>query len=249
MQAYYDEDDNLCVHCKTMTLYFDRDDMAEAIGIPVEKLRVIENPTGGSFGWAMSAHTYSMIGIATKVTGMPCSLSMDYSQFMAVSGKRSPTYFNAKLACDADGKFVAGEFEAGLDHGPFTELGDDKLTKLSRFMFYPYYMPNAVGLSRVAYTNHSFGTAYRGYGAPQAFTCSEALVDMLAEKAGIDPFDFRYMNIARPGQDNLNQYPFLHYPMEEMMDKLKPHYDEAVKAADEYNASSDGSIKKGVGIA
>ena len=75
MQAYYDEDGNLCVHCKTMTLYFDRDDMAEAIGIPVENLRVIENPTGGSFGWAMSAHTYSMVGIATKVTGMPCSLS------------------------------------------------------------------------------------------------------------------------------------------------------------------------------
>ena len=59
-QAYYDEDGNLCVHCKTMTLYFDRDDMAEAIGIPVENLRVIENPTGGSFGWAMSAHTYSI---------------------------------------------------------------------------------------------------------------------------------------------------------------------------------------------
>lgn len=246
MQAYYDEDNNLCVHCKTMTLYFDRDDMAEAIGIPVENLRVIENPTGGSFGWAMSAHTYSMVGIATKVTGMPCSLSMDYGQFMAVSGKRSPTYFNAKLACDKDGKFVAGEFDAGLDHGPFIELGDDKLTKISRFMFYPYYMPNAVGLSRVAVTNHSFGTAYRGYGAPQAFTCSEALVDMLAEKAGIDPFEIRYKNIARPGQDNLNQYPFLHYPMEEMMDKLKPLYDEAVAKA---KAESTDEIKKGVGIA
>ncbi len=246
MQAYYDEDDNLCIHCKTMTLYFDRDDMAEAIGIPVEKLRVIENPTGGSFGWAMSAHTYSMIGMATKITGMPCSLSMDYSQFMAVSGKRSPAYFNARVACDENGKLVAGEFDAGLDHGPFTELGDDKLTKISRFMFYPYYMPNAVGLSRVSYTNHSFGTAYRGYGAPQAFTCSEALIDMLAEEAGIDPFEFRYKNIARPGQDNLNQYPFLHYPMEEMMDKLKPHYDEAVAKA---KAESTDEIKKGVGIA
>ena len=49
MQAYYDEDDNLCIHCKTMTLYFDRDEIAEAIGVPVEKLRVIENPTGGIF--------------------------------------------------------------------------------------------------------------------------------------------------------------------------------------------------------
>lgn len=245
-QAYYDEDDNLCVHCKTMTLYFDRDDMAEAIGIDVDKLRVIENPTGGSFGWAMSAHTYAMIGIATKVTGMPCSLSMDYSQFMAISGKRSPTYFNGKLACDENGKFVAGEFDAGLDHGPFAELGDDKLTKILRFMYYPYNMPNVAGLARVAFTNHSWGTAYRGYGAPQAFTCSEALVDMLAEKAGIDPFEFRYNNIAHPGDTNLQKYPFLHYPMEEMMDKMRPHYEEAVTKA---KAESTDETKKGVGIA
>ena len=104
-------------------------------------------------------------------------------------------------------KMCIRDSDAGLDHGPFFELGDDKLTKISRFMFYPYYMPNVVGLSRVAVTNHSFGTAYRGYGAPQAFTASEALVDMLAEKAGIDPFEIRYKNIARPGQDNINQYP------------------------------------------
>ena len=46
---------------------------------------------------------------------------------------------------------------------------------------------------------------------------------MLAEKAGIDPFDFRYINIARTPEDtNINQLPYLHYPMEEMMDKLKP---------------------------
>lgn len=245
-QAYYDEDDNLCVHCKTMTLYFDRDDMAEAIGIDVDNLRVIENPTGGSFGWAMSAHTYAMIGIAAKVTQMPCSLSMDYAQFMAISGKRSPTHFNGKIACDENGKFVAGEFDAGLDHGPFAELGDDKLTKILRFMYYPYKMPNVAGLARVAFTNHSWGTAYRGYGAPQAFTCSEALVDMLAEEAGIDPFEFRYINIARPGDTNLQQYPFLHYPMEEMMDKMRPHYEEAVAKA---KAESTDEIKKGVGIA
>lgn len=246
MQAYYDEDNNLCVHCKTMTLYFDRDDMAEAIGVPVEKLRVIENPTGGSFGWAMSAASYSLVGIATKVTGMPCSLSMTYQEFMAFSGKRSPCYFNGKLAADKDGKFIAGEFDAGLDHGSYPELGDDKLTKILRFMYYPYYMPNVVGLGRVSLTNHSFGTAYRGYGAPQAFTCSEALVDMLAEEMNMDPFELRYKNIARPGDTNLNQYPFLHYPMEEMMDKMKPHYEEAVKAA---KAGSTDEIKKGVGLA
>lgn len=249
VQAYYDEDGKLCVHCKTMTLYFDRDDMAEAIGIPVEDLRVIENPTGGSFGWAMCAASYALCGVATKVTGMPVALSMTYAEFMALSGKRSPSYINGRLACDENGKFIAGEFDAGLDNGAYPEMGDDKLTKILRFMFFPYNMPNVAGLARSAVSNHNFGVPYRGYGAPQAYTASEALVDMLAEKIGMDPFEFRYKNIAQPGDLNLNQRKFLQYPMQEMMDKMKPLYDEAVKRAEEFNAASDGKIKRGVGIA
>jgi len=249
VQAYYDEDGKLCVHCKTMTLYFDRDDMAEAIGIPVEELRVIENPTGGSFGWAMCAASYALCGVATKVTGMPVALSMTYAEFMALSGKRSPSYINGRLACDENGKFIAGEFDAGLDNGAYPEMGDDKLTKILRFMFFPYNMPNVAGLARSAVTNHNFGVPYRGYGAPQAYTASEALVDMLAEKAGIDPFEFRYRNIAQPGDLNLNQRKFLQYPMQEMMDKMKPMYDEAVKKTREFNEASDGKLKRGVGLA
>ncbi|MEG2323787.1 MAG: molybdopterin cofactor-binding domain-containing protein [Anaerovoracaceae bacterium] len=246
VQAYYDEDNKLTVHCKTMTLYFDRDDMAEAIGIPVEDLRVIENPTGGSFGWAMHAGSYALAGIACKVTGRPVALSMDYSEFMAFSGKRSPAYFNGRLACDKDGKIIAGEFDSGLDHGAYPELGDDKLTKILRFMFFPYCVPNVAGLARSAVTNHAFGTAYRGYGAPQAYTCGEALVDMLAEKSGMDPFDFRYKNIARKGDTNLNQREFLQYPMEEMMDKMKPLYEAAVKKA---KAADTAEVRRGVGLA
>ena len=249
VQAYYDEDGMLTVHCKSMTNYFDRDDVAEAVGEDPENVRIVENPTGGSFGWAMNAGSYALGAMATKVTQKPIALHIDYSQFMAFSGKRSPAYMNGSLSCDENGMITAGQFDVGLDHGSYHELGDDKLMRISRFMFFPYYIPNALGVSRVAITNHAFGTAYRGYGAPQAFTCGEALIDMLAEKAGIDPFEFRYKNIARPGQDNLNQVPFLQYPMEAIMDKMKPMYDEAVKKANEFNASSDGSVRRGVGLA
>ena len=246
VQAYYDEDGILTVHCKTMTLYFDRDDIAEAVGIPVEELRVIENPTGGSFGWAMSASSYALAAIACKVTGMPVALSMDYAEFMAFSGKRSPAYFNGRLACDENGIITAGEFDSGLDHGAYPELGDDKLTKILRFMFFPYYVPNVAGLARVSITNHAYGTAYRGYGAPQAYTCGEALIDMLAEEINMDPFEFRYKNIARPGQTNLNQRNFLQYPMEKMMDEMKPIYDKAVKKA---KAEDTPEFRCGVGLA
>ncbi|MCE2603922.1 molybdopterin-dependent oxidoreductase, partial [Pseudomonas aeruginosa] len=95
---------------------------------------------------------------------MPVALHIDYAQFIALSGKRSPAYMNGRLACDAEGKILAGEFDAGMDHGAYHEMGDDKIIRMLRFIFYPYYVPNALGLSRVAITNHAFGTAYRGYG-------------------------------------------------------------------------------------
>ncbi len=249
VQSYYDEDGMLTIQCKSMTTYFDRDDIAEVLGEDAENIRVVENPTGGSFGWAMNAGSYALCGMVTKVTGLPAALHIDYAQFMAFSGKRSPAYMNGRLACDKNGMIKAGEFDVGLDHGSYHELGDDKLQRIMRFMFFPYYVPNALGLTRVSITNHAYGTAYRGYGAPQAFTCGEALIDMLADNAGIDPFEFRYKNIARPGQTNLNQREFLQYPMEEIMDKMKPFYERACKSRDEFNSKSDGSVKRGVGLA
>ena len=246
VQAYYDEDGLLTVQCKAMTTYFDRDDIAQAVGLPVEQIRVVENPTGGSFGWAMNATSYSLAAIACKVTGQPIALSMDYAQFMALSGKRSPAYMNGRLACDKDGKIIAGEFDAGMDHGYDPALGDDKVIKIARFMFFPYNVPNVLGLGRVAVTNHAFGVPYRGYGAPQAYTCGEALIDMMAEKIGMDPFEFRYKNIARPGQTNINSTEFLQYPMEEMMDKMRPLYEKAVAEA---KAADTPEVRRGVGLA
>lgn len=112
-------------------------------------------------------------------------------------------------------------------------------------MGYPYKIPNVAGLCRITHSNSNFGTAYRGFGSPQAYTCSEAMMDMLAEKMGIDKFEFRYKNIARPGDTNINSVPFREYPMELLMDMIKPYYDQAVKEAKE---KSTATKKRGVGL-
>ncbi|NLD19637.1 MAG: molybdopterin-dependent oxidoreductase [Clostridiales bacterium] len=247
VQAYFDEDDNLCVHCKAMQIYANIGDIAEATGLPAEKIRVIENPTGGTFGWGIAAATYAMAGITSMACeNMPVALSISYDEFMAVSGKRAPSYSNSRLACDEDGQIIAAEWDCGIDHGSYNELGDDLMTRPARFMYFPYNVPNVLGLSRVACTNHNYGTAYRGYGSVQAYTCAEAMMDIMAKEIGMDPFDFRYKNIARPGDTNVNQYPFREYPMEKMMDVLKPMYEE-VKARCEKESTPEK--KRGVGLA
>ena len=247
VQAYWGDDGMLTVQCKAMQIYGNIGDIAEATGIDAENIRVIQNPTGATFGWGIAAATYAMAAIACLACDdMPVALSINYQEFMAVSGKRAPSYSNARLACDKDGKIMAAEWDIGMDHGSYNELGDDLITRPARFTFFPYYVPNCLALARVACTNHNYGTAYRGYGSPQAYTISEALMDMMAEKIGMDPFEIRWRNIARPGQDNINQYPFVDYPMEKLMEKMKPIYDKAVAKA---KAEDTPEKRRGVGLA
>jgi len=247
VQAYWGEDGMLTVHCKAMCIYANIGDIAEATGVPAEKVRVIENPTGATFGWGTAGATYSLAAIACLACDdMPIAFSMTYAEFMAYSGKRAPAHTNARLACDKGGKIIAAEWDCGLDHGAYNELGDDLTQRPARFMFFPYNVPNAMGLSRVACTNHAYGCAYRGYGSPQAYTASEALMDMMAEKMGIDPFEIRWRNIARPGDLNVNSFPFVDYPMEKLMEAMKPVYDKAVVKA---KVEDTPEKRRGVGIA
>ena len=247
VQAYWGDDGLLTVHCKAMCIYGNIGDIAEATGVEEDKIRVIENPTGGTFGWGCSSGSYALAAIAcTACDDMPVALSMTYAEFMALSGKRCPSYSNSRLACDNDGKIIAAEFDLGYDHGAYNELGDDIIGRAARFTYFPYNVPNVLGLSRVACTNHNYGAAYRGYGSPQAYTCSEAMMDMMAERLGMDPFEIRWVNIAREGETNINSYPFVDYPMEKIMKEMKPIYDAAVARAKKEDTPEK---RRGVGIA
>jgi len=246
VQAYWDEDGMLTVHCKAMAIYANIGDIAEATGVPAEKVRVVENPTGGTFGWGIASATYALAAIACMATDdTPVALSMTYEEFMAFSGKRAPSYTNSRLACDENGRIIAAEWDNGLDHGAYSELGDDLTTRIARFMYFPYNVPNCMGLSRVASTNHSYGTAYRGYGSPQAYTASEAMMDMMADKLGLDAWEIRWRNIARPGDKNINGYEFTDYPGEQIMKAMKPIYDKAVARA---KAEDTLEVRRGVGL-
>lgn len=246
VQAYFDEDGFLAIQCKSQGVYSSIGRIGSSVGVPKDKIRIILNPTGASFGWSTNAGDLCLAAAAASVTKQPIALSMSYEEHQHFSGKRRPCHSNGRAACDKDGKLTAVEFDFGMDQGAYTFGGDDIITKQVRFAYFPYYVPNVAGLSRIAITNHNFGTAYRSYGSPQAYTLSEALMDMLAEKAGIDPFEFRWRNIAREGQTNTNSVPYRMYPMENMMKMMKPHYDKAVKEAKEKDTPE---IRRGVGLA
>ena len=66
---------------------------------------------------------------------------------------------------------------------------------------------------------------------PQIYTAGEAIVDMMAEKIGMDPFEFRYKNLLRPGDTIATNITLQEYPVPEMMDMIRPYYEEAKERA------------------
>ena len=245
VQAYFDPDGVMTVHCKAQAIGANIGNIAKAIGLPNDKVRIIMNHTGGSFGWSINGQSYALTAACAMAVNEPVALHMTYEEHQHYSGKRSASFSNARVACDENGKITAAEFDIGLDHGAFQDA-ESIVNRPARFFYFPYNIPHVAGMSRLANTNQTFGVAYRGFGSPQAYTAGEAIVDMLAEKAGIDPFEFRWRNIAREGELNINSYPFYEYPMEDMMTKLRPLYEKALAEA---KAADTPEVRRGVGIA
>jgi aldehyde oxidoreductase len=244
VQSYWDEDDYLTIHCKSQNIYGNIEAIGVSLGYPDEKIRIITNPSGGSFGWAINPGTYAISAACTMATGLPICLHLTYLEHQYFSGKRSASFSNAKLGCDENGRITGGMLDISLDHGAYREA-EYLLERTVRFSFYPYYIPEMATLGRMWNTNNVFGTAYCGFGSPQAYTACEAIIDMLAEKAGIDPFEFRYRNIARGSETNSSNYPYRSYPMEAIMDKMRPLYEKAVAEA---KAADTPEKRRGVGL-
>ncbi len=243
--AYFDDEERLTIHSKSIGLYLHHAMIAPGLGIAPEKLRLVQNPAGGTFGYKFSPTMEALLGAACMATGRPVFLEYDYQQYMQYTGKRSPFWMNMKMAADKQGKIVAMETDYSVDHGPYSEFGDLLTLRGAQYMGAGYDIPNIRGLGRTVCTNHVWGAAFRAYGSPQAFLASESIVDMLAEKAGMDPLEFRALNCYRPGSTTpTGQAPEV-YSLPAMFDKLRPLYKEALAKA---KRESTAENKKGVGI-
>ncbi len=243
--AYFDDEGRLTIHSKSIGLHLHHAMICPGLGIEPEKLRLIQNPAGGTFGYKFSPTMEALVGVAAMATNKPVALNYDYFQHITYTGKRSPFFINLKYGADKDGKIIAMEGDWIVDHGPYSEFGDLLTVRGAQFIGAGYGIPNIRGVGKTVCTNHAWGSAFRAYGSPQSFFASESLIDELAEKMGKDPLELRYLNVYRPGDTSpTGQAPEV-YSLPEMIDKLRPMYLEAlVKAREE----STAEIRKGVGV-
>jgi aldehyde oxidoreductase len=243
--AYVDEDGGLSIHYKSQFLYLVKSAISGGIGLPPEKIRVIDNPVGASFGYSMSPAFPALLAVAALATGVPCAMTFSYEEHQHFTGKRAPAYSNIRMAADEAGRLQAMEYEIAFDVGPYPFMISSLIDKVPTFMGCPYTIPSVKGLSKAVFTNHAFQVPYRSYGVVQINFATEQMMDELAEMLDMDPLEFRYINALRPGETPANGCEMDSYPIPEMLERMRPIYQEALLRA---KSSSTDTHKRGVGV-
>ena len=244
--AYMNDEGKLCIHSKSIGLHLHLFMIAPGLGVEPDKLVMVQNPTGGTFGYKFSPTMEALVGAACLATGKPVFLNYTWRQQQTYTGKRSPQFTTVRLAADKDGKLLGMETDWTVDHGPYSEFGDLLTLRGAQFIGAGYNIPAIRGEGRTVCTNHAWGAAFRGYGGPEAEFASESLMDELAEKLGMDPLELRYKNVYRKGSTTpTGQDPEV-YSLPEMIDLLRPKYKAALEKA---KKDSTAEVKRGVGVA
>lgn len=245
--AYMNDENKLVIHSKSIGLHLHGLMIAPGLGLDFEKdIVMVQNTTGGTFGYKFSPTMEALLGVAVLATGRPCHLRYNYEQQQQYTGKRSPFFVTMKYAADKKtGKIMAMDADWSVDHGPYSEFGDLLTLRGAQYIGAGYGIPNIRGEGRTVCTNHAWGAAFRGYGAPESEFASEVLIDELAEKLGMDPLELRAVNCYRPGDTTpTGQTPDV-FSLPEMIDTLRPKYKEAQTRA---KAASTDAFKRGVGL-
>ena len=193
------EDGHVEVYVGSQIPYSDRDQVADALGLPYDKVRIRGPLVGGGFGGKEDIVGQIHAALLANATGKPVKILYDRHESLLVHPKRHATQITVKLGLTKDGKLTAAQTELYGDTGAYASLGAKVMGRATTHSTGPYIVPNVKIDCYAMYTNNPPAGAFRGFGAFQAAFAIENLMDRVAEELDIDPIELRRMNALRKG--------------------------------------------------
>src|SRR5512134_2737804 len=197
--AYLDEEGRITVACGGQWTHEDRHQVAHALGMANEEIRIVYPAIGGAFGGREDMSVQIVLALATWKLKKPVKIVWSRHESMIGHGKRHASVVRAKWGATREGKVIAIENELIGDGGAYTYTSNKVLGNSTITSTGPYNIPNVKTDVYGVYTNHIPGAAFRGFGAPQALFMAEMQMNKLAEKLGMDPVEFRLKNALKDG--------------------------------------------------
>ncbi len=202
--GYIDEEGRVTVQVAGQWTHEDQQQIAHALGLEKDQVRVIYPAIGGAFGGREDMSVQIVLALAAWKLfqrGINRPVKVIWSREESIIGhhKRHPYLIRTRWGAMKNGKVVAADVEVIADGGAYAYTSTKVLGNATLMCTGPYEIPNVKVDSYAVYTNNIPGGAFRGFGGPQGAFAAETQITRLAEALGMDPVEIRMKNVLREG--------------------------------------------------
>lgn len=202
--SYLDEEGRITVVVGGQWVHEDQEQIAHALNLPLEKIRVIYPAIGGAFGGREDMSVQIILALACyrlSQMGIRRPVKVVWSREESIIGhhKRHAYAIKTRWGATNDGKITAADVEIIADGGAYMYTSTKVLGNATLMCTGPYEIPNVNVDSYAVYTNNIPGGAFRGFGGPQGAFAAESQMNKLAEALGMDPVEIRDRNLLHEG--------------------------------------------------
>jgi len=240
----FDPDGRLTVHSTTQGPFLLREMLSSALGIPMNRVTVIQTAVGGGFGGKISGNIeIRAAALAKKCGNRSVKMVLSRREEWETVYTRQALIGYYKTGVNKDGKIIARKVTLYWDAGAYADYEVSVARSAGYMAAGPYDIPNVWIDSYAVYTNKLVATAYRGFGCSETTFCYEQDMDIISNKLGFDPIKFRLQNALEKGSLNATGQRLRSCALKDCIKLVAERADPKRKKAEKPN------IKRGTGIA
>ncbi len=189
----------LRVYSQGQGIWDDRRQIASFLGLPEEQVHVTQVATGGAFGAKEDLSVHCHAALLALRTGRPVLVTLSRKESLRFHSKRHAMWLEYTAGCDEEGHLLALRARIVGDTGAYASVGDKVLERAAGHACGAYKVPNVDVEAKAVYTNNPPCGAMRGFGVNQSNFAVEGVLDLLAERVGIDGWEMRWRNALDAG--------------------------------------------------
>ncbi|MDR1018676.1 MAG: selenium-dependent xanthine dehydrogenase [Lachnospiraceae bacterium] len=192
-------DDGVLIYSSDQGTYDTRRECAELLGLPKEKVCVINKLVGGGFGGKEDMAVQHHAALVAYLSKKPVKVKLTRKESILIHPKRHPMDMKFTLGCDENGIIQGVKASVISDTGAYASLGGPVLERACTHAAGPYNYQNFEIDGKAYYTNNPPAGAFRGFGVTQTCFGMEMMLTKMADLIGISPWEIRYRNAIKPG--------------------------------------------------